>query len=233
MDEQSPYINMENKITSSQKKKLNQYQKRELEFQQVYLEKLKELRIKSSPLNKIKEDQQSQENLIEKNKIDIALYKERNEQYKILSNNIMARAFMDERKYVHKSIKILEKFLDPIRIRLRIMPLSRAPLAQGKNSDFYFVEAAKISLKGNLPLAIQMLKKGLDLKPTHFLCRFNHGVVQFKLGLINNALEDFEMLVSLYPKEPQVNYNLAICYTQTGRYQEGIQQCNKTIEICN
>jgi hypothetical protein len=41
---------------------------------------------------------------------------------------MMARATMDDRKYIHKSIKILEKFLDPIRIRLRVMPLSRAPL---------------------------------------------------------------------------------------------------------
>lgn len=40
----------------------------------------------------------------------------------------MVRAQMDERKYIHKSIKILEKFLDPIRIRLRLMPISRAPL---------------------------------------------------------------------------------------------------------
>jgi hypothetical protein len=60
----------------------------------------------------------------------------------------------ESRKYVHKSVKILEKFFDPLRIKLRVMPISRAPLVQGKNSDYYFVEAAKTSLKGSLPLAI-------------------------------------------------------------------------------
>lgn len=79
------------------------------------------------------------------------------------------------------------------------MPLSRAPLVQGKNSDFYFVEAAKISLKGDLTLAIEMLKKGLEIKPNHLLCRFNHGVLMFKLGLISEATEDYKMIIELYP----------------------------------
>jgi hypothetical protein len=91
---------------------------------------------------------------------------------------------MADRKFVHKNVKILEKFFDPLRIKLRIMPLSRAPSIQGKNSDFYFVEASKLSLRGDLTSAIEMLKKGLELKPTHLICRFNHGVVMFKLGLI-------------------------------------------------
>lgn len=33
------------------------------------------------------------------------------------------------RKYIHKSVKILEKFFDPLRIKLIVMPISRAPLA--------------------------------------------------------------------------------------------------------
>jgi hypothetical protein len=97
--------------------------------------------------------------------IDIGLYKERNDSYKVISNRIRTRSLMNDRKFVHKSVKVLEKYFDPLRIRLRVMPISRAPLVQGKNSDFYFVEAAKMSLKGNLTSAIQMLKKGLELKP--------------------------------------------------------------------
>lgn len=122
------------------------------------------------------------------------------------------RALEADRRYVHKGIKVLEKFFDPLRIRLRVMPISRAPLVHGKNSDFYFVEAAKVSLKGQFCEAIYILMKGLELKPTHFLCRFNHGVLLFKLGLINLALEDFTMLINLYPKEPFPYYNLALCY---------------------
>jgi hypothetical protein len=52
---------------------------------------------------------------------------------------------MDERKYVHKNLKLLEKYFDPLRIRLRVMPISRAPYVTSKNADFYFVEAGKLS----------------------------------------------------------------------------------------
>ena len=103
----------------------------------------------------------------------------------MLSNRIKTRAQLLERRYIDKSnIKILEKFFDPLRIRLRVMPVSKAPLTNGKNADFYFVEAGKLSVKGDLPKALELLKRGLELKPTHFLCRFNHGVLLFKLGLI-------------------------------------------------
>ena len=56
------------------------------------------------------------------------MYKERNDQYKILSNRLRMRASLPERKYIDKAnIRILEKFFDPLRIRLRIMPINRAP----------------------------------------------------------------------------------------------------------
>lgn len=37
------------------------------------------------------------------------------------------RALEKERRYVHKGVKLLEKYYDPLRIRLRVMPISRAP----------------------------------------------------------------------------------------------------------
>ena len=119
---------------------------------------------------------------------------------------------MQERKFIDRNVKILEKFFDPLRIRLRVMPVSRAPKTIGKNSDYYFIEACKLGLKSELPSAIEMIKKGLALKPTHFLCRFNHGVLQFKLGLVQEAMADFEMACKLFPKEIFASYNLAICY---------------------
>lgn len=71
------------------------------------------------------------------------------------------------------------------------MPLSKAPLAQGKTPDFYFINAAKKSLSGDLLSAIEQLKRGLLINPNHFLCRFNHGVLMFKFGLIKEAEKDF------------------------------------------
>jgi hypothetical protein len=67
------------------------------------------------------------------------------------------------------------------------MPISRAPGAKGMNSDYYFIEASKKSIRGELTSAIELLNRGLNLDPTHFLCRFNHGVLLFKFGLICEA----------------------------------------------
>jgi tetratricopeptide (TPR) repeat protein len=93
------------------------------------------------------------------------------------------------------------------------MPINRVPQTQGMNSDYYFKEAAKKSLAGDLTHGIELLKKGLLLKPNHFLCRFNHGVLMFKFGLIREAAEDFESIIKDHPKTKEywVYFNHAIC----------------------
>ena len=110
---------------------------------------------------------------------------------------------------------MLKESFDPIRIRLRLMPISRAR-AKGMNADYYFFEAGKKSMRGNLTAAIEQLKRGLLLNPQHFLCRFNHGVLMFKFGLITEAAQDFYELTENCPKEPWAHYNLAICLLQMG-----------------
>ena len=107
----------------------------------------------------------------------------------------MARAREPEPRYEDKQVKILNESFDPIRIKLRVLPISRARDPQGKTPDYYFIEAAKKSLSGDLTNAIELLKRGLLQKPKHFLCRFNHGVLMFKMGLIKEACADFEALV--------------------------------------
>jgi len=90
------------------------------------------------------------------------LYKERNDDYPIVANRLMQLAQSQERKYVNKAnSKILSDSFDPIRIRLRVIPISRAPVGKGKNADFYFVEAGKKSMRGDLPQAFDLLRRGL------------------------------------------------------------------------
>lgn len=127
--------------------------------------------------------------------MDMQLYKEREDDYRIIANKVFLRACEDHpegRNYINKNAFFINKSFDPLRIRLRIMPISRAPLAQGKTPDYYFREAAKDSLSGDLTKAIERLKRGLMINPDHFLCRFNHGVLMFKQGLILEACEDFD-----------------------------------------
>jgi hypothetical protein len=82
---------------------------------------------------------------------------------------------------------MLNESFDPIRVKLRIISIARAPCAKGKNADYFFIEAGKKAMRGEIPSAIDQLKRGLILSPKHYLCRFNHGVLMFKVGLIVEA----------------------------------------------
>lgn len=82
---------------------------------------------------------------------------------------------------------MLQESFDPIRIRLRVIPTSKAPCAKGMNADHFFIQAGKRATGGELTSAIDSLKRGLALVPNHYLCRFNHGVVLFKFGLVTEA----------------------------------------------
>ena len=169
--------------------------------------------------------------------VDVRLYKERGDDYCIIGNKLQFRACEqnDNPKwnYTHKLAMETKDNFDPLRIRLRIMPMSRAPLAQGKTPDYYFLEAAKKSLSGDLTSAIELLKRGLLINPNHYICRFNHGVLMFKFGLIRNAIKDFERLTK-HPhgkKDPWVFYNLATCLIQTGKPNKPLYQQRKEAAI--
>jgi tetratricopeptide (TPR) repeat protein len=148
-------------------------------------------------------------------KPEISLYKERGDEYPIIGNALLVHAAESERRYVNENVEQMKKTFDPIRIRLRVLPSNRVPNTQGKTADYYFREAAKKSLAGELTYGIEMLKKGLLLNPNHMQCRFNHGVLLFKFGLIKEALNDFETIVRNHPrKELWAHYNRAICLIQ-------------------
>ena len=131
----------------------------------------------------------------------------------------MLRALDVDRQYVNHNVKTIQNSFDPIRIRLRVMPVSRAPLVRAKNSDYYFIEAGKNANCGAIPDAIELLKRGLAIKDNHFLCRFNHGVIMFKIGLIEEASNDFMSLTTEMPgkKDAWVYFNLATCFLQMGK----------------
>lgn len=124
-------------------------------------------------------------------------------------------AELPERGFVNK-INIRAQMLDPIRIRLKVMPVKQCPQPKGKNSDFFFIEAAKKSLRNELTQAVDLLKRGLQLNPKHYYCRFNHGVLMFKFGFIVEAVEDFKKLTDSHPQYSWPYYNLAISLVQLG-----------------
>ena len=87
---------------------------------------------------------------------DINIFQPRDKNYKIISNRIRILARKEQkRRYVHKDQKQYEQTFDPIRTKLRVMPIERAPQIQGKTADFYFIQAGKLCLRNNLTHAIE------------------------------------------------------------------------------
>jgi hypothetical protein len=48
------------------------------------------------------------------------------------------------------NVKALQEGFDPIRVKLRVIPISRAPSSKAMNADYYFIEAGKKAQSGQL-----------------------------------------------------------------------------------
>jgi tetratricopeptide (TPR) repeat protein len=104
--------------------------------------------------------------------------------------------------------------------RIKVIPIERIGyIIPGKNPNYYFLMAVKQALVNELTLAIETANKGLALNPNHLFCRFVHGVLMYKLGIIEDATSDFELISSTYPKELAGHYNYALCLFQMGDYK--------------
>ncbi len=57
----------------------------------------------------------------------------------------------------------------------------------GKNADYFFLKGFKHSANEEYANALSAYLKGLEIKADHLLCRFNLGVILFRLGLFEEA----------------------------------------------
>ena len=97
-----------------------------------------------------------------------------------------------------------------------MIPISKVHQTTGRTPDYYFVEAGKKAMCGELTLAINLLKRGLALQPTHYLCRFSLAILLFKHGLLVEATSIFHELSLVQPNDALPHYNLAVCLVQLG-----------------
>ena len=75
------------------------------------------------------------------------------------------------------------------------MPYSEANPV-GKNADYFFIKGFKHSVTEDYSHAMAAFLKGLDIKSDHLLCRFNLGVMLFKLGLYQEASAQYNILAT-------------------------------------
>ena len=96
---------------------------------------------------------------------------------------------------------------------MRVMPKDRIKFASsgGKNEAFWWRTGKEKIARNELAEALKCFQNGLKIDPTNVFCRFSHGMMCFKLGLILEAKNDYQMVSSLYPKEILAHFNLAIC----------------------
>ena len=90
-----------------------------------------------------------------------------------------------------KKTEEIQTLLSRIYQKLKIMPVERTSMIPGKTADFYFREATQHKIRGELDKAILKLEQGMRVKPSHFLCRFNHAAFNFQNGNYEIALNTF------------------------------------------
>ena len=94
------------------------------------------------------------------------MFKEDDPDHCLVGNHVLLLAELKERPYVNKqNYQRLSESFDPIRVKLRILPASRAPTPKGMNADYYFLRASKKATAGQLTSAIELLKRGLLVQP--------------------------------------------------------------------
>lgn len=82
----------------------------------------------------------------------------------------------------------------------------------GKNADYFFLKGFKCAVAEEYANAMASYLKGLSIKNNHLLCRYNLGVILFKLGLFDEAISQYNILVKQgYGERTVVLYNKALC----------------------
>jgi tetratricopeptide (TPR) repeat protein len=97
-----------------------------------------------------------------------------------------------------------------MRLKILVMPPKDANPV-GKNADYFFLKGFKYSISEDYANSMSSYLKGLAIKSDHLLCRFNLGVILFKLGLFEESVSQYQTLVKQgYGERPVVLYNKAI-----------------------
>ncbi|CDW79852.1 tpr repeat-containing protein [Stylonychia lemnae] len=130
-----------------------------------------------------------------------------------------------------KKIGLNDMHFDPLRLKVLVIPFKDAnPI--GKNADYFFLKGFKYQTNEEYANALHSYQKGLEIKHNHLLCRFNLGVILFRLGLFEEAYLQYEKLISLgYHERTVVLYNKILCAVQIGRFNEAVEIATKCIDI--
>jgi lipoprotein NlpI len=72
--------------------------------------------------------------------------------------------------------------------------------------------------------AIKDFDAALALDSSYLLAQNHRGAVRFKLGMIDESLEDFNAYLKVYPKEEPGHWRRGISFYYAGKYAQGAKQ---------
>ena len=78
---------------------------------------------------------------------------------------------------------------------------------------------------------MKLLIKGLSSCQNKLYYKFTHGVIMFKLGILETAVEDFEEVSRENPKESIAHFNYALTLFQLGWYTTSISIFEYLIDL--
>mmetsp|Transcript_33709 Transcript_33709/g.32733 ORF Transcript_33709/g.32733 Transcript_33709/m.32733 type:complete len:185 (+) Transcript_33709:221-775(+) len=130
------------------------------------------------------------------------------------------------------NMKEIDRYFDPMRLKLIQIPLSDVPNQDSKiGADYHFIQGLKSMLKRDYGLALNSFDRGIQEQPRNsFNCKFNKGVVLFKLGLFQEALLIYRELSKIDRLDKRVAFNRAVCEIQNGRYKHCIKKIDKFLK---
>ena len=92
--------------------------------------------------------------------------------------------------------------------------------------------------KGMLQEALQLAQKGLDIDPNYVDLIDTRGVIYYKLGEFDKALDDFTTCIALYPKNLKgipaaigSRFRLAKTFDKLGQRNEAVEHLNQALDL--
>jgi lipoprotein NlpI len=101
---------------------------------------------------------------------------------------------------------------------------TKAVEADPKSSDAIFMRGEAYAARRKHAEAIKDYEAALALDKTYLIAQNQRGGERFKLGMIQESIDDFNAYLKVYPKDEPGHWRRGISFYYAGKYAEGAKQ---------
>ncbi len=98
------------------------------------------------------------------------------------------------------------------------------------DADLYLNRAMARYYQWKLDGALADYDQAIEIRPQHFIARYNRGLLRMNVGDDNRAIEDFNFILEKEPDNDQALVNRGILLIQTGDYQGAIRDFTRILD---